>query len=164
MKILVVSDTHRDTAVLRKIISDNPDADMLIHLGDGESDIEAAGKLYPELPIVYVAGNCDYGDHEKSHIVMLPGLKIFCCHGHRYMVNLNLHFLAAEAKKNDCVLALYGHTHVRHCDTIGGVMLLNPGSPSSPRDGKAGYAVITVSPNGGFDTDFVDIQNESAGV
>ena len=38
MKILVVSDTHRNFAVLDDIVNENLDADLIIHLGDGENE------------------------------------------------------------------------------------------------------------------------------
>ena len=60
MKILVVSDTHRNFAVLDDIVNENLDADLIIHLGDGENEARDIHNLHPEKPMIYVAGNCDY--------------------------------------------------------------------------------------------------------
>lgn len=149
MKILAVSDTHRDFVALKAIIEQNPDADMLIHLGDGEREFEDVQSLFPMLPMIYVGGNCDYGDHEPTHIVSACGMKIFCCHGHRYAVHIGLDLLAGVAKSNECRIALYGHTHIFRTETLNGVCVMNPGSPSSPRGGnKPTYGVIFIQPDG----------------
>lgn len=146
MKIIVVSDTHRNFNVLDDIIKANSDADMLIHLGDGEHEFELAEEFYPTLPMVYVAGNCDFGDHERSHIAIAGGMRIFCCHGHMYHVHLGIGHLVSEAQKNDCSIALYGHTHIYRAEQKGGVFVMNPGSPSQPRGGnKLTYGIITIS-------------------
>lgn len=157
MKIVVVSDTHGDFASLRTVIESEPGADMLIHLGDGERDFERARELFPMLPAVYVAGNCDYAPHEQTHVVTVGKLRIFCCHGHRYGVRQGAELLSGTAHGYGCVLALYGHTHVRKTETLNGVTVMNPGSPSCPRGGNApSYGVIYVNEDG-FDIDIKDV-------
>ena len=39
MRIIVMSDSHGYSAQVEKIIHANPEADMFIHLGDGESEV-----------------------------------------------------------------------------------------------------------------------------
>ena len=112
MKILVVSDTHRNFAVLDDIVNENLDADLIIHLGDGENEARDIHNLHPEKPMIYVAGNCDYGMHRSKEIVTVSGYKIFCCHGHNQNVHAGLEELVEEAKQNDCKIELYGHTHL----------------------------------------------------
>lgn len=147
MKILVVSDTHRNYNVLETIIGKNPDADMLIHLGDGENEFEDVQRVFPQLPMVYVRGNCDFGSHEVTHVVNTGcGVNIYCCHGHTLGVNGGIGMLVANAVMNDCGIALYGHTHIHFTDISGGVHVMNPGSPSCPRGGnKPTYGVIELS-------------------
>lgn len=158
MKILVVSDTHGDFAVLKDIIEVNTDADMLIHLGDGERDIDKVRDTFPLLPVVYVAGNCDYGNHEQSHIVMACGIKLFCCHGHRYGVREGVGLLAETARKYGCSVALYGHTHISRIDQASGVVVMNPGSPSSPRGGKKpSYGIIKINGDGVVDPKIIEL-------
>lgn len=152
MKILVVSDTHKDFAVLKSIIDSNRDADMLIHLGDGEQEFASVRELYPMMPMVYVAGNCDLGNHERSHAATVGGCKIFCCHGHMYGVHNGLELLAETAKLNGCRIALYGHTHVFRTEEVAGVKIMNPGSPHSPRGGnKPTYGIIDLDGSGKID-------------
>lgn len=150
MKILVVSDTHRDFRALLRAVEQNPGADLLIHLGDGEHDIEDLSHVYPDLPIVYVGGNCDYGFHETTHVVRTKcSVKIFCCHGHTLAVKMGLNLLTATARDEGCDIALYGHTHVPFCDIVNGIYVMNPGSAALPRgNSKASCGIIEIDKNG----------------
>ena len=58
MKILVFSDSHGNPDhMLTAIRREAPDA--IFHLGDGESDLRAVKRAFPDLPIYSVRGNCD---------------------------------------------------------------------------------------------------------
>lgn len=159
MKILVVSDTHRNFEALEKVIRKNTNADMLIHLGDGEREFEDAQSAFPQLPMVYVRGNCDFGNHKTTHVVSTGcGVNIYCCHGHTLGVNGGIGMLVANAVMNDCKIALYGHTHIHFTDISGGVHVMNPGSPSCPRGGnKPTYGVIELSVNGEIDMHIAEV-------
>lgn len=147
MKILVVSDTHGDFGALKLAYEHHSDADLLIHLGDGERDFEDLSALYPMMPAVYVGGNCDYGFHDTTRVVTTKSkVKLFCCHGHTFLVNMTLNLLAAEAIDAKCEIALYGHTHVPFCETVNGVYIMNPGSAARPRGGsKASCGIIEIN-------------------
>lgn len=156
MKIIVASDTHGDSNRLIEVLSKNKDFDMLIHLGDGENDFRDVEMLYPTKGLVYVAGNCDYGFHPEEHIAIAGGKKIFCCHGHRYGVNYGIELLASAAVKNECSIALYGHTHVPKIETLDGVMVMNPGSLTLPRGGsERSFGIIEISKSGEADVKIV---------
>lgn len=156
MKIIVASDTHGDSTRLIEVLARNKDFDMLIHLGDGENDFRDIQTLYPTKGLVYVAGNCDYGNHSNEHIAVAGGKRIFCCHGHRYRVNCGIELLAAAAAKNECAIALYGHTHVPKIETLDGVMIMNPGSLTLPRGGsERSFGIIGISGSGDVDMKIV---------
>lgn len=157
MKILVVSDTHKDFEALKRVFEAVQDADTLVHLGDGENEFEQLSKMYPQKAMIYVCGNCDYGNYPGTHIIQACGIRIFCTHGHRFGVGMGLEHLAQLAKMNGCKAALYGHTHVRYTGVINGVQLMNPGSPSCPRGGnKPSYGILEVSDNGDINMNIVD--------
>ena len=64
-------------------------------------------------------------------------------------VHSGLDRLVAEAKLNDCRIALYGHTHLYRTENIDGVFVMNPGSLDSPRNHNAPtYGVIELSSSG----------------
>ena len=149
MKILVVADTHKNFEVLDLCVKKNPDADMLIHLGDGEHEFNDIRSQHPEKAMIYVRGNCDFGNHNEVHVAKVNGYRIFCCHGHTLGVHDGLGDLVATAKKNKCNIALYGHTHLYKTEVIDGVFVMNPGSLDSPRNhNKPTFGVIDLDEDG----------------
>ena len=152
MRIVVISDSHGNYSALSKVIDRNTDADWILHLGDGERDLDRYILANPmmERKIIHVAGNCDYNSLSPNSFV-LPCLdhSIFFTHGHLYGVHGSLERIKAEAKKNNCDIILYGHTHVRFMSCEDGFHIMCPGSCSCPRDGKKpSFGHIDLSPSG----------------
>lgn len=158
MKIIVVSDTHKDFAALEEVVNSNLDADLFIHLGDGENEARDIMNAHPEKAMIYVGGNCDLGFHRDAEIVSACGYKIFCTHGHLQDVQSGLDRLVRNAKINGCRIALYGHTHIYHTEKIDDVFVMNPGSLKSPRN-KAlpSYGVIELSSSGEIQMNIVAV-------
>lgn len=149
MKIVVVSDTHRDKDVLFDIISRNRTADLVVHLGDGEDEYEDARMVFPEIAFLYVRGNNDWGMYPTNQRITLCGHGIYMCHGHSFDRSSLRSFLAATAKVNKCDIALFGHTHVPVSEEVNGVHIFNPGSPHLPRGGNPPtYGIINLSEDG----------------
>ena len=66
-RIVVISDTHKDFAVLKKIVDRHRmNADLFIHLGDVEEDVRQLRAIDTDLPIRNVRGNCDFGSRSKA--------------------------------------------------------------------------------------------------
>lgn len=149
-RIVVISDTHKDFLTLRKIVEKHQqDTDLFLHLGDVEEDVRKIQALYPTLSIRSVRGNCDFGSKSKPvDIVELGCARILFCHGHTMFVAAGTEYLENAAREAGCNVALYGHTHVSFCQYKDGLYVMNPGSPSSPRDGKASYGIIDITETG----------------
>ena len=147
-----MSDSHGSKFALERIISENPEADMFIHLGDGEGEVAVIKKAYPQLDFRSVSGNCDWSKNSPAYLVVeAAGKKIFCAHGHRYMVKDGTELLRSVARDNDCCAALFGHTHERYIACEDGIDIMNPGSCSCPRDGnKPSYGIIDINDAGLF--------------
>lgn len=147
IKILVVSDTHRSfEPLLRLVMKYKPEIDLVIHLGDGEDDIDDLRMALPDVAVRHVSGNCDYRSLcSSSDTIELEGVKILFTHGHIYGVDYTLDKLASEAKRLSASVALFGHTHRQLYREVFGVQCLNPGSLSKPRDKKRGYALIELN-------------------
>jgi putative phosphoesterase len=173
MKILIVSDSHRMNGNL-KIAIDREKPDMLIHLGDIESDTDSVALWAgaPKTPCIFIKGNCDRysGSDELRDTAIFPlkGHKFYCCHGHHEFVHYDLTGLCIEAATNECDIALFGHTHVPY-DSWGdafknnkaykeidpyasaGIRVLNPGSISLPRGGShRTYMVMEIKDDGNY--------------
>lgn len=149
MKIIVVADTHKDYQKYKDIVEKNSDADLFIHLGDGEHEFNDVKSEFPEKNFVFVQGNCDFGSYKTLEVVEAGEYKILCVHGHEYNVQGGLDSLISEAKAHDCRIALYGHTHQYRTELIDGVYIMNPGAVDSPRGkNKPSYGVINITDSG----------------
>lgn len=142
MKILILSDSHGGLSNMERAVeAARPDA--IYHLGDCWRDAEALRRLYPELPMEQVPGNCDYQPLEAAEKLLFPGGKrVFLCHGHTRHVKSSLleaGFLAEEQRLD---VFLFGHTHRPKCDWRGRTMFLNPGSIGDPAHPT--YAALTI--------------------
>ena len=149
MKILVVSDTHGYTDKFDVVLEKEQPVDMLIHCGDVERDedyIRAAAGC----PVCMVAGNNDfYTDLPGQAVIDLDGYRVFITHGHGYHVSYSPNRLVAEALHRNAQIAMYGHTHVPHLEQMEGVIVLNPGSLSYPRQAgrEPSYIIMETTPD-----------------
>lgn len=147
-----MSDSHGNMGSVEKIIAKNRDADIFIHLGDGEREVRDLRVKYPDLNLISVRGNCDWsGESMPFEIAECGGVRIFCAHGHRYYVKDGTVTLRSAARDNGCQAALFGHTHERYIACEDGIDIMNPGSCSCPRDGnKPSYGIVDVTDAGVF--------------
>ena len=150
MRIVVISDSHKRTAALDKILAKHPDIHHVFFLGDNASDIEDFEFLYPDKTFYYVCGNCDYGSLLPSvNIEIINGVKILYTHGHTFGVKYGTERLLEAAKQNGSKIVLYGHTHISQILYEDGIYIVNPGSCSQPRDfKKPSYAIIDITEQG----------------
>lgn len=149
MRILVISDSHRNTRVIDKILESQPDAKHVFFLGDCTADIEDFDLLYPDKTFHIVCGNCDFYSSFKSvDVDTVCGHRIFFTHGHNYAVKSSYQHLLKTTKENNCDIALFGHTHIPKIVYEEGVYLVNPGSCSKSREGRPTYAVIDITDKG----------------
>ncbi len=133
MRIVVVSDTHRSISGFLDKVKTMPKPDLIIHLGDYTSDGE---KIEKELGVnvVQVKGNCDMGfSYRDEELLEIGGKKIFLTHGHKYSVKMNSDSLYYRGLELGADIVLYGHTHVAEIIREEKIIIMNPGSPSSPR-------------------------------
>ncbi len=145
MKILIVSDSHRNTRVIRQALEKHPEIKTVLHAGDGALDMnEFAGR---GLTFYRVRGNCD-GDIPINdiEIVDIDGVKLLLTHGHLFKVSYQTDMLVKRAKKEVCAAAVFGHTHRAVVENKDGVLLINPGTAnrSRSRDGRVSYALLEI--------------------
>lgn len=146
MRIVVVSDTHRDFNGLYRLVEEQKaGTDLFLHLGDGEREVEDLLSLMPGLPLRFVRGNCDLASFApETSLVQAEKARIFMTHGHLYQVKFSLKGLAEEARALHASVALFGHTHCPYYHFEDGLHILNPGSLSIPRGSERGFGVIEV--------------------
>lgn len=162
MKIGIISDTHGNVNAFRKALGIFDGANMIIHAGDvlyhpprlgcGEGyDIPAFAETLNSLaiPIVISQGNCDPQVYEEllqmpvqspyAH-VSVENLCIVVNHGHL----LTREKMIESGKRYRAAYFISGHTHIPVLEDVGGLVLMNPGSPAIPKYEVDGRLVPTV--------------------
>lgn len=146
MRILVVSDTHGNDANLRRALLAQPKAELVIHLGDGEGEMERLRHSFPEKMCLQVRGNCDWGSALPTvGEYTAEGVKIFYTHGHLYGVKSGLYQAVCAARERKAQVLLFGHTHNACTDYEEGLHLMNPGSLSG---WQPTYGILDLTPHG----------------
>lgn len=151
MRILVISDTHRDLVNARIAIKDTSKSglDGVIHCGDHIDDAKKLEKEFPELWFNYVPGNCDgwfFTDNEKNKVIEVENKKIFITHGDCHNIKYDYDELIIDVKAHDAAIGLCGHTHIAHIQKEPGATIVNPGSITLPRDLQyPSYAILEIS-------------------
>ena len=137
---------------MREVFKRNIDEKVFIFLGDGERELDEMREEYPDKTILNVRGNCDFGSQSPdTDIYIANGVKLIFTHGHNHGVKYSPYRMLCLAKECGATIALYGHTHIRSCEYVDGIYLLNPGSASQPRDyGRPCYAFIDITDKGVF--------------
>ena len=150
MKVLIVSDTHGRNSGYLDLLEQSEKMDMVIHCGDVEGSeyliSESAG-----CKTIIVQGNNDYfSDLPREAVVKLGKYKALVTHGHPYYVNMGYDHLVREAKKRKMDMVIYGHTHRPVITKENGIMILNPGSLTYPRQAerKYTYIIMEIDENG----------------
>lgn len=163
MKILVFSDSHGTPAYMQKAVDMHPDANMIIHTGDGLKDLE----LLKNTPknVFSINGNFEdtffFGQKDTDRkVIEVCGKRILICHGHRQNVSHSFQKLIYSALEDNADVAVFGHTHVKFNSYIpkeqfafpsdkDGIYLFNPGSISRPRDCTTpSFGLIEIENNG----------------
>ncbi len=146
MRILVTSDSHGNTHNLRRAIMSQPSASLIVHLGDGEQDVQDLIPEFPERQFIGVRGNNDWSSTlPLEGEITVEQVKIFYTHGHKYNVKYGLYDFICEARRRHAHVALFGHTHTPCIDYDDGLYLMNPGALSG---WDCSYGTLDLSPQG----------------
>lgn len=150
MKILVVSDTHRHNENYFKVIEQLGKLDLVIHCGDAEGS-EYAISEGAGCETLIVMGNNDFFSKLPREIETTIGkYKVWITHGHNYYVSMNSEIIKEEAIRRGVDIVFYGHSHRPVVEIGKGVIAVNPGSLSYPRqEGKRpSYVVMDIDREG----------------
>ena len=157
MKILIISDTHRNNDNYVTVLEKVTPVDMVIHCGDVEgSEYTIAQRA--GCPVQMVMGNNDFfSDLPREKEFAIGKYKVWLTHGHTYYVSMSNETIKKEARERGVDIVMYGHSHKPVVDIDKGIIAINPGSLAYPRQegrrpsfiimelDKAGEAHFTVN-------------------
>ena len=153
MKIGIISDTHGwlDPRV-EKIFAG---VDHILHAGDiGSPMIELELKFIA--PVTLVLGNNDPDlTFKLTEIVVLGGKKFLIHH----IINPRALAETATARimHEQPDVVVFGHTHKQFCETLNGVLFINPGYAGRPRFGAARSLAVLELENSGILPKFISL-------
>ena len=131
---------------LRRAILAQPQAEVVVHLGDGEGDVALLKPSFPERMFLQVQGNCDGGSALPVRGEFeAQGVKLFYTHGHAYGVKSGEGSLLHAARERGAGIVLYGHTHNPREDYQEGLYIMNPGRLSG---WEPSYGTIDITEQG----------------
>ena len=158
MKLLIASDIHGSKYYAKKIVEkfEEEKADKLVLLGDiyyhgprnplpkEYAPMEVAKLLNPlKDKLIVIQGNCDSEVDQmisdfhfvKEAMILVDGKRIMLTHGH--VLNKD------NLQKGAYDVLAYGHFHVNMMEMVDGVLVINPGSVSLPKENSiSGYITI----------------------
>ena len=123
---------------------------MLIHCGDIEGSeyliANSAG-----CPMQMVMGNNDFfSDLPREKEFQIGKYKVWLTHGHTYYVSMGDENIKREARERGVDIVMFGHSHRPIVDIDDGIIAVNPGSLTYPRqeDRKPSYIVMELNDKG----------------
>lgn len=129
MKILLVSDSHRDVKYLYEVVEkENPN--IIMYAGDHSSDAYDLNLDF-DIPVYIVRGNCDYDDYTGIDIeeIKIEGLgKVILTHGHLFDVKKNMNSIYTMGVEKNANMVIFGHTHIQHLSEFNNILFVNPGA------------------------------------
>lgn len=152
MKALIVSDTHRHNENLKNVLKKVGHIDMLIHCGDAEGSEEEIRNMI-DCPMSIVSGNNDFFTRLPAEATFdIEGKRILLTHGHYQHVSVGVERLVQDALTRGADIVIYGHTHRPMMEIRNGIVVLNPGSISYPRqaDRIPTYMIMETDKYGDF--------------
>ncbi|MBE5762667.1 MAG: phosphodiesterase [Clostridiales bacterium] len=176
MKLFIASDIHGSKYYAQKLVErfEKEKADKLILLGDiyyhgprnplpkDYAPMEVANLLNPMADkLIVIQGNCDSEVDQmiskfhfvKESMILLDGKKIMLTHGH--ILNKD------NLEKGAYDVLAYGHFHINMMEKKDGVLIINPGSVSLPKENSiSGYITIENNIVKQFDIEGNIIQQE----
>ncbi len=150
MRILIVSDTHKQNKNLIRVLDQTGKIDLFLHMGDSEGGEDYIAELVG-CPSQFVRGNNDYfSELEKEKIITIGKYRVLLTHGHYYYVSFGTEELKKEARARDIDIVMFGHTHRPVVEIDEDVTVLNPGSLSYPRQEgrKPSYIIMELDQAG----------------
>ncbi len=137
MRVLILSDSHRNKLNVKKILEEEKNCEALIFCGDGEEDIPNGLNM----KVIKVRGNNDWRSNLPAVETFFIGeTKFMVAHGHTFFVKRSLDDIIFTAKQAKAQVLCFGHTHIQYKGYEDGLHIVNPGSCMAYLE----YAVVEI--------------------
>src|SRR5690554_4623193 len=149
MRLGIISDTHMPGMARQlpiSLLKDMEKVDYILHAGDWNS-LDVYERLSQLAPVDGVAGNTDgfeiVNKFGYQKVLEFESKKIGIVHGHGMGGTESNALRAFKDEEIDCII--FGHSHIPLLRSEGGVLLVNPGSPTDKRrQPQYSYAIIKI--------------------
>lgn len=140
-KIIILSDTHKNQKILRKVFKIEKEYTHIFHLGDDYEDMNDNSDITDNAELIRVPGIYNPGYKDGS----LPVIQEIQIYNWKFALAHRLEDLMKTTISAD--IYLYGHTHHFNYDNIDDKYFINPGHLTArrDRDRKASYVIITIN-------------------
>ncbi len=153
VKLGIISDTHG--RVPNAVHDALAGVDHILHAGD-VGPVDVLTELEAIAPVSAVLGNTDHG-------LALPETRVEEFAMHKFLIHhiVDVSMLSQRVRamltEEHPDVVVFGHTHIPFQEEIDGILYLNPGSASQPRDfSAASVAIVDCAPTG-LDVRFVPL-------
>lgn len=137
MRVLIVSDTHRQNNNYLKVIEKVKPIDLVVHCGDAEGSEYLIGESAGCQMEIVLGNNDFFSDLPREREFQIGKYRVWLTHGHNYYVAMGNETIKREAVARGVDIVMYGHTHKPVVDRDDEVIAINPGSLTYPRqEGK----------------------------
>lgn len=149
MRILIVSDTHRNNENFLKVVDREAPLDLVIHCGDAEGSEYLISKSAGCRTHIVMGNNDFFSDLPREDEFMIAGRKVWVTHGHNYYVSLGNETIKEIARQRGMDIVMYGHTHRPVIEEEADLTVINPGSLTYPRQNghRPSYVLMEVDEN-----------------
>ncbi len=154
MKLMIASDLHGSAFYTKKLLArmEEEKPEKLLFLGDvlyhgprndlpAEYDTKAVAPMLNAVKdkLICVRGNCEsevdqmvleFPVMAENVMLFFDGITMMATHGHKYHID-------ALPPLEEGTILIYGHYHVPLCAEREGIICMNPGSVSLPKEGSA---------------------------
>jgi uncharacterized protein len=140
-KIMIISDTHKNQALLRKAFEEVSDLSYIFHLGDYYEDIDENIDLLEDRTLLKVPGLY----HDSYRDGSIPPVQTIEIEGWKFQL---VHFVKdVDQLHQDVNVIFYGHTHRWNFKKLDDIYFVNPGHLKnfSDRGNEASYLILEVT-------------------
>ena len=154
-RIMVFSDSHGNSALLKTLIDKNEKPDMIFHLGDYYIDMSRIRDLPKDIKVYTVPGIA-YPGYDTDEMQLIKSIEI---DGVKFSLVHRLQDIFSFGKYGK--INLFGHTHKPEIFVQDDMIFVNPGHTKSETDRgyKASYALIELHKNK-IEIKIIDYQDE----